>query len=247
MFSRGLALSFLAVVAFTPLKTAFAADENISVTAERSQKVADYRDVAHMFRRFDRFPAAARQGLSLHLIGWVDPGHELPSESHLMIRAKSGEIPLFAGTDHDMHFPVNDVLWAENPPIIQRLPADRIVKATMSIEVSLPQASSFSKFEAQHWLKQIDACIEDIVGVIFSFLMPDAHRLRVEVAPGATLEAVSGGNVCLLLDNRDVESRIFLLRVQDYPEGTVFRSSKPFVRVSVKIPGDPSFAFTPDK
>lgn len=77
--------------------------------------------------------------------------------------------------------------------------------------------------------------------MILAFLAPDAHRLKVDVAPGARFEAVENGTARLLVDNQGSVPYTFILRPQDYQDGTVFRSDRPFSMIRVKVPTNEFF------
>ncbi|KXV33411.1 hypothetical protein AD940_12305 [Gluconobacter thailandicus] len=227
--------------------TAYAADEHVTVSGKPAVRVATYKDVAHFYERFEKFPAAARDGISLHFAGELLPDHELPSKARLVIHSQQGDIPLFFGTDRDMHFPRTAPLIAENPSILQTELIGHNVRTELSLRVEVPQGDRFTGVQARHWLTQINACIRDLTGVILSWFMPDAHRLKIDLAPGARFEAVTDGHATMLARNEGKDPMTVMLRPQDYSEETIFRSTKPFVQVRVKIPGDAYLTFTPDK
>ncbi|KXV24920.1 hypothetical protein AD937_11570 [Gluconobacter japonicus] len=225
----------------------YAGDEHVIVSGKPAVRVATYKDVAHFYERFEKFPAAAREGISLHFTGELLPDHELPSKARLVIHSRQGDIPLFFGTDREMHFPRTAQLAAENPPILQTESIGHNVRTELSLRVEVPQGDRFAGVQARHWLTQINACIRDLTGMILSWFMPDAHRLKIDLAPDARFEAVTGGHVTMLAHNEGKEPMTVLLRPQDYPEDTIFRSSKPFAQVRVRIPGDAYLTFTPDR
>ena len=224
-----------------------ASEEHLIVAGRHDVRVATYQDIARIYERFERFPQAAKEGLSLHFTGELLPDHDYPSKARLMVHSRDGDIPLFFGQDRDMHFPLTDRLKAENPPVLQTEAIGHNVRTELSLVVALPAPQTFTGIEARHWLRQVNACIRDLTGVILSWFMPDAHRLKIDIAPGANFEAVTSGSVRVLASNVTKEPMIVLLRPQDYAEDTVFRSSKPFGRVRVKIPGEAYATFTPDR
>ncbi|MBF0860576.1 hypothetical protein [Gluconobacter kanchanaburiensis] len=215
--------------------------ETLTVTGKHAMRVGSYKGIYRVYERFDRLPERARQTLSLHFLGDILPDHAVPSEARVVIHAKSGDIPLFVGNDREMHFPRSDALLAENPPVLLTLSSDRKVQLELAIEVDpLPQPS-FTKEQAQVWLGEINASIRDVFGVILAFLAPDAHRIKVDVAPGARFEAVENGTARLLVDNQGGTPYTFLLRPQDYQARTLFRSDRPFSLIRVKVPTDEFF------
>ncbi|MFT8516718.1 MAG: hypothetical protein ABF673_06570, partial [Acetobacter persici] len=70
-------------------------------------------------------------------------------------------------------------------------------------------------------------------------MLPDAHRLIVSVAPHSRLEAVNADQTQLLLDNQSDAPQNFIFRPQDYARSTLFRSTRAFNKILVKIPLDP--------
>lgn len=231
-----------AALVLMPLSVTLAqTTETVTVTGQHAMRVGSYKGIHWVYERFDRLPERARQDLSLHFLGDILPDHAVPSEAHVVLHAKSGDIPLFVGQDREMHFPRSDALLAENPPVLLTLPSDRKVQLELAIEVAPLPAPSFTKEQAQVWLGEINASIRDFFGVILAFLAPDAHRLKVDVAPGGRFEAVENGTARLLVDNQGALPYTFMLRPQDYQDGTVFRSDRPFSMIRVKVPTDEFF------
>lgn len=230
------------VFACLPLSSTLAqTTETVTVTGQHAMRVGSYKGIYWVYERFDRLPERARKDLSLHFLGDILPDHAVPSEAHVVLHAKSGDIPLFVGQDREMHFPRSDVLRAENPPVLLTLPSDRKVQLELAIEVAPLSVPSFTKEQAQVWLGEINASIRDFFGVVLAFLAPDAHRLKVDVAPGAHFESVENGTARLLVDNQGAVPYTFVLRPQGYKDGTVFRSDRPFSMIRVKVPTDEFF------
>ncbi|AHK72021.1 hypothetical protein [Gluconobacter oxydans] len=233
LFAALVLLSFSAAPAQTT--------ETVTVTGQHAMRVGSYKGIHWVYDRFDRLPERARKDLSLHFLGDILPDHGVPSEAHVVLHAKGGDIPLFVGQDRDMHFPRSDALLAENPPVLLTLSPDRKVQLELAIEVAPLPTPSFTKEQAGVWMGEINAAIRDFFGVILAFLAPDAHRLKVDVAPGARFEAVENGTTRLLVDNQGSVPYTFILRPQDYQDGTVFRSDRPFSMIRVKVPTNEFF------
>ncbi|AQS90312.1 hypothetical protein A0U94_04300 [Gluconobacter albidus] len=242
MKKTGISMGLLAVLLAAPFPSVSAEpEETVTVTGQHAMRVGSYKGIYRVYDRFDRLPEKAGKNLSLHFLGDILPDHAVPSEARVVLHAKEGDIPLFTGQDREMHFPRSEALLAENPPVLLTLPSNRKVQLELAIEVDPLPAPSFTKEEAAGWLGQINAAIRDFFGVILAFLAPDAHRLKVDVAPGARFEAVENGTPRLLVDNQGVVPYTFILRPQDYQDGTVFRSDRPFSMIRVKIPTDEFF------
>lgn len=117
-----------AALVLMPLSVTLAqTTETVTVTGQHAMRVGSYKGIHWVYERFDRLPERARQDLSLHFLGDILPDHAVPSEAHVVLHAKSGDIPLFVGQDREMHFPRSDALLAENPPVLLTLPSDRKV------------------------------------------------------------------------------------------------------------------------
>lgn len=242
MGKAGISAVLSAGIVLLPFSVAFAqTTEIVTVTGQHAIRVGSYKGINWVYGRFDRLPERARKDLSLHFLGDILPDHAVPSEAHVVLHAKGGDIPLFVGQDREMHFPRSDALLAENPPVLLTLPPDRKVQLELAIEVAPLPIPSFTKEQAQVWLGEINASIRDFFGVVLAFLAPDAHRLKVDVAPGARFEAVENGTACLLVDNQGAVPYTFILRPQDYGDGTIFRSDRPFSMIRVKVPTNEFF------
>ncbi|MFT9332264.1 MAG: hypothetical protein ABF533_09610 [Acetobacter persici] len=213
--------------------------EDIEVHATRPVIVQTYQAVARVFRRFNALPEQDRANLSLHVLGRLQPQDAPLKASGLHLQTKNGAIPLFNADNDELTVPLTEALWAENPPLMANLPAESFIGFTFQIAVSPPQPDQFTDAQARHWLRQLNNCMEDIVGVIVAFMLPDAHRLIVSVAPHSRLEAVNADQTQLLLDNQSDAPQNFIFRPQDYARSTLFRSTRAFNKILVKIPLDP--------
>jgi hypothetical protein len=220
---------------YAPLP-AHAAPEAISVDGTRPVQIADYRDLAKVFRTFNTFPAADRADLTLHVMARVLPGDRPIQSAAPYLRGTAGPIALFGATGAEMHLPLTDALWAENPPVYAPLTHGQKVGLRFVMMVTPSRPDRFTDAQARGWLRELDGCIEDVVGVVFAFLMPDAHRLAVDIAPGARLDAVSGGTVRPLVVNQGATPYRFTFRPQDYPRDTLFRSDRPLGALTAIIP-----------
>lgn len=227
------------LAAFSPAQAEQPQPEDVEVHATRPVTVQTYQAVARVFRRFNALPEQDRANLSLHVLGRLQPGDAPLKASGLHLQTRNGPIPLFNAENDELTVPLTEALWAENPPLQANLKADAFISFTFQIAVSPPHPDTFTDAEARHWLHQLNNCMEDVVGFVVAFLLPDAHRLIVSVAPHSRLEAVQNNQTQLLLDNASDTPQSFMFRPQDYPRDTVFRSTRPFSRILVKIPLDP--------
>lgn len=225
--------------ALTPAYAETPQPEDIEVHAVRPVNVSSYQAVARVFNRFNAFPEQDRAGLSLHVVGRLQPQDAPLKDSGLHLQTRQGAIPLFNAGNDELTVPLTRALWDENPPLMANLAPGAFIGFTFQVAVSPPQPDHFTDAEARHWLKQLNHCMEDVVGVIVAFMLPDAHRLIVSVAPHGRLEATKDGQTQLLLDNQSEAPRSFTFRPQDYARDTVFHSDKPLSQILIKIPLDP--------
>lgn len=232
-------LATCCLATFAPAQAASPQPEDIEVHAARPVTVQTYRAVARVFRRFNALPEQDRANLSLHILGRLQPQDAPLKVSGLHLQTKNGSIPLFNADNDELTVPLTEALWAENPPLMANLTTDAFIGFTFQIAVNPTQPDSFTDAEARHWLRQLNNCMEDVVGVIVAFMLPDAHRLIVSVAPHSRLEATENDQTQLLLDNQSEVARTFVFRPQDYARDTTFRSTRAFDKILVKIPLDP--------
>lgn len=195
-----------------------------------------YRGLERILRRFESFPAEDRDGLTLHMQAVLQPGDRPGHESGLMMKPDGAIIPLVHGAESEIVLPRDTRLWDADPPLYARLSKDEHVSVGFFFTVVPPDASGFSRKEALHWLNQLDRCIEDEGGVVLAFLLPDTHKLTVDIAAGSRFEAVEGERRQLLVDNGGASAYRFTFRPQDFPKNTHFVASKPLMRIAMALP-----------
>ncbi|WP_438381959.1 hypothetical protein ABHV46_13840 [Asaia sp. BMEF1] len=211
--------------------------ETIEVTAQAPVGLSKrYQRLERVFRRFDSFPAADRSGLSLHLKATLQPGDRPGYGSGLMLRNGDETIRLIPEPGNEIVFPREARLWESNPPLYARLRAGETLSVGFFFTVAPADPRRFTQSEAKHWLNQLDRCVEDEGGFLIALLLPDTHKLTVEIAPGSRFEVVEGGSTHLLVDNQGVAPYRFVFRPQDYPRDAVFQASKPFARIVMDLP-----------
>ncbi|WP_086652922.1 DUF2987 domain-containing protein [Acetobacter malorum] len=232
-------LATCCLVPLAPANAQTPQPEDIEVHAARPVTVQSYQAVARVFRRFNALPEQDRANLSLHVLGRLQPDDAPLKASGLHLQTKNGPIPLFNADNDELTVPLTKALWEENPPLMANLTSGAFIGFTFQIAVAPPQPDQFTDAEARHWLRQLNNCMEDVVGVIVAFMLPDAHRLIVSVAPHSRLEAFRNDQTQVLLDNQSDAPQEFVFRPQDYPRDTLFRSTKAFSKILVKIPLDP--------
>ncbi|MDN7351160.1 DUF2987 domain-containing protein [Acetobacter senegalensis] len=208
----------------------------IDVVGARSVLVQHYQKVAKLYRRFNALPAEDRAGLSLHVVGREQPDDKPLHSTGLHLQTQNGAIPLTHAGSDDMVFPLSDALWQENPPLMATLQPDHYIRFIFQIAITPPQQDGFTNAQATHWLKQMDNCVEDVVGFVFAFLMPDAHKLTLTLAPHSQLLVTEAGQNRTLFDNTAATAADYTIRPQDYAADATFHSTQPLERVVIKLP-----------
>ncbi|WP_139064346.1 hypothetical protein [Gluconobacter morbifer] len=122
--------------------------------------------------------------MSLHILGVLQPGEGDPSQANVVIRAEQVNIPLFAGQDREMHLPLIDALWTKNPPLCGTVPKGGKAVLEVALKVATPDPVRFTKADAQRWLRQMNACIRDLTGVMIAFFSPMLTDSRLSSRPG---------------------------------------------------------------
>lgn len=211
--------------------------ETIEVTEQGAVILSKrYQRLERVFRRFDCFPAADRSGLTLHLQATLQPGERPGYNSGLMLRDGDETIRLIPEPGNEIVFPRNARLWEANPPLYARLRTGETLSVGFFFTVAPADPMRFTQSEAKHWLTLLDRCVEDEGGFLIALLLPDTHKLTVEVAPGSRFEVVEGDTTHQLVDNRGKAPYPLVFRPQDYPHDAVFQASKPFVRIVMNLP-----------
>lgn len=235
---RSLAPSSASVPASAvPSATPPAAAEIIDVQGQAMMPLSRrYRGLERILRRFESFPAKDRDELTLHMQAVLQPGDRPGRESGLMMKPDGAIIPLVHGAESEIVLPRDTRFWDADPPLYARLGKGEHVSVGFFFTVAPPDPSQFSRKEAMHWLNQLDRCIEDEGGVVLAFLLPDTHKLTIDIAVGSRFEAVEGERTQLLVDNGGASAYRFTFRPQDYPKDTRFIASKPLMRIAMTLP-----------
>lgn len=211
--------------------------ETIDVAGQAMMPLsARYQRLERVFRGFDSFPAPDREGLTLHMAAKIEPGDRPGFGSGLMMRRGNETIRLIPEPGSDIVFPRDAGLWMENPTLYARLKSDETLSIGFFLTVTPQDKAVFMQAQARHWLELLDRCIEDEGGYLIALLLPDTHKLAVDIAPGSRFEVVQDGASHLLVDNQGTAPYRFVFRPQDYRRDAVFRASAPFVRIVMHLP-----------
>ncbi|NVN01520.1 MULTISPECIES: hypothetical protein [Asaia] len=214
-----------------------ASDETIEVTGQPFVVLSKrYQRLERVFRRFDSYPAADRSGLTLHLKATIQPGDRPGYGSGLMLRNGDEMIRLIPEPGNEIVFPRDAGLWEANPPLYARLRPGETVSVGFFFTVTPADPTRFTQGEAKHWLNQLDRCIEDEGGFLIALLLPDTHKLTVQIAPNSRFEVVENGTTHPLVVNQGATPYRFVFRPQDYPRDAVFQASKPLARIVLDLP-----------
>lgn len=195
-----------------------------------------YRTLERVLRRFESFPAEDRAGLTLHMNALLQPGDRPGRLADLMMKPDGVVIPLVHDPDSMLVLPRDARYWADDPPLFARLHRGEHVSVGFFFTVAAKDPSHFTRREAMHWLGQLDRCIEDEGGVVLAFLLPDTHKLMVDVAPGSRFEVVDGQTTHLLVDNQGIAPYRYVFRPADFPKEADFRASMPLGRIAMTLP-----------
>ncbi|WP_025885614.1 hypothetical protein [Asaia prunellae] len=211
--------------------------ETINVTSTSFVPLSkSYRRLERIYRRFESFPGADRAGLTLHLQATLQPGDRPGYASGLMLRNGEEIIHLIPNPGSEIIFPRQASLWAADPMLYARLRKGETLSVSFFFTVMSSDPMRFTGSEARHWLTLLDRCVRDEGGFLIALLLPDTHRLTVEIAPGSRFDVIEAGVTHLLVDNRGEVPYRFVFRPQDYPRDAVFRAGKPFARLIMYLP-----------
>lgn len=211
--------------------------ETIEVTARPFLTLKQrYRQAEGVFRRFDTYPVSDRAGLTLHMEAKLMPGARSGADSGLMIVKGSTRIPLFPFGGDRLVFPHDQALWDANPHLSAKLGPDETLDVGFFFTIAPADPSRFTAPEARHWLAQLDSCIEDEGGFIVASLLPNTHRLTVNVAPGSRFSVSDHGQTRILVDNQSADSYALTIRPQDYTRDAVFQATRPLSGLVMHLP-----------
>lgn len=215
--------------------------ETIRVTAQGMVPLSQrYRRLERIFRRFNSFPEADRAGLTLHLQAVLQPGDRAARTTGMMMKLGERVIHLFPGpplgTDDEIVVPHEVALWEADPAIYARLKPGERLNVGFLFTVAPADRQHFTRQQALKWLAQLDGCVEDEGGFLVALLLPDTHRLGVDVAPGSRFIVREGGVERLLVDNQGSTPYPYLFRPQDFGKDAAFSATRPLSRVVMTLP-----------
>ncbi|WP_122049317.1 hypothetical protein [Asaia bogorensis] len=215
--------------------------ETIRVTAQGMVPLSKrYRRLERIFRRFNSFPEADRAGLTLHLQAVLQPGDRAARTTGMMMKLGERVIHLFPGpplgTDDEIVVPHEAALWEADPAIYARLKPGERLNVGFFFTVAPADRQHFTRQQALKWLAQLDGCVEDEGGFLMALLLPDTHRLGVDVAPGSRFIVREGGVERLLVDNQGSTPYPYIFRPQDFRKDAAFSATRPLSRVVMTLP-----------
>ncbi|MFC0502751.1 hypothetical protein [Asaia krungthepensis] len=212
-------------------------EENIDVAGQALVPLSRrYRRIERVFRRFDSFPQADREGLSLHMEARLEPGNRPGIASGLMMKRGSETVHLIPGPGDEIVLPHDKISWNEDPLLYARLKPEESLEVGFFFTIVPEDPSRFTGEQARRWLSRLDACIEDEGGFLIALLLPDTHRLGLDIAPRSRLEVQENGVTRLLVDNQGLVPYHYVLRPQDFSRQAQFVASKPFTRLMMNLP-----------
>lgn len=141
----------------------------------------------------------------------------------LVIRARTGEIPVPIAPDGSAVFPIRDDLLAENPPVVTNVAKGKLsMRMDMSVEAAPQQRFRYELMAAM--IEEVDGIIAG-QGMMARMFAPDFEGLQVSFPPGtaatATVEAAKPETF-----PADAEGRIRI------PDRKAWRKENPFVQLS---------------
>jgi hypothetical protein len=159
--------------------------ESAPRAAERS---IPYADMHRVFERLARFAG----GTYVKATGRLTSSEPsiAPREIRLVIRAKSGDLPVAVAEDGTVAFPVRDDLLAENPSVVTNVPEGKL---QMSFRIAVEAAPSmrFPYRLADDMRAEAKAAIAR-QGMLARMMMPNFEELVLEFPPGAAARATVG-------------------------------------------------------
>ncbi|NIE81248.1 hypothetical protein [Asaia sp. As-1742] len=215
--------------------------ETIRVTAQGMVPLSQrYRRLERIFRRFNSFPEADRAGLTLHLQAMLQPGDGAARTTGMMMKLGERVSHLFPGpplgTDDEIVVPHEAALWEADPAIYARLKPGERLNVGFFFTLAPADRQHFTRQQALKWLAQLDGCIEDEGGFLVALLLPDTHRLGVDVAPGSRFIVREGGVERLLVDNQGSTPYPYVFRPQNFRKDAEFSATRPLSRVVMTLP-----------
>ncbi len=237
-------------------------EETIEVSGQALVPIEHgYRRLERVFRRFDSFPSSDRAGLTLHMDAHLQPGDRSARGSVLQLQSDTHVQLLLNGVENEVVVPHDETLWQKDPPLYARLrpgealsigffftidpqglgarehrTGDHSLEDPTRKDHLSKEGQSFTQAQARHWLGQLDRCIEDEGGFLLALLLPDTHKLSVDLAPNSRFEVVEHGVARLLVDNQGAVPYRFVFRPQDYARDAVFQSDRPFMHLVLTLP-----------
>lgn len=221
-----------------PLHTAAAQTEAVDVHAPRQVAVQVYKKVGRFYRRFNALPAQDRAGLSLHVMGRILPSNTPLNAAHLHLQTQAGPLLLSQTGSDELLFPLSDALWQENPPIMATLAPHEHIHFTFQIAVQPPQANSFTTAQASAWLKQLDVCVKDVVGTVFSWLVPRAKIITLTLAPHSALILSPPTPPHTVFENTADTPQDYAFDPTQFEPEAHFTATKPLEHIALKMPVD---------
>jgi hypothetical protein len=141
----------------------------------------------------------------------------------LVIRSKSGDIPVPIAADGAATFPVRDDLLAENPPVVTNVAKGQL-QMRVDMSITAPPEQRFRYDLVVAMIGEVDGIIAS-QGMMARMFAPDFEGLQLTFAPGtaatATVEAAKPESF-----QADAEGRIRI------PDRKAWRKENPFVQLS---------------
>lgn len=186
-----------------------------------AEREIPYASMHKVLARLDNLPEGKYFHASARFSS-TDP--EVPTGAiTLVVRSKSGDIPVPIAADGVAGFPLRDDLLAENPPVVTNVGKGHL-NVTLDMRVSAPPEQRFRYELLVAMIEEVDAVIAK-QGLMARMFAPDFGGLQAQFPAGtaatATVEAAKPETF-----TADAEGRIRI------PDRKSWRKENPFVQLS---------------
>ena len=108
---------------------------------------------------------------------------------------------------------------------------------TFQIAVQPTQANGFTNTQARIWLKQLDYCVKDVVGTVFSWLVPRAKIITLTLAPHSTLMvSTPAAQPATVFENTADTPQDYALDPTHFEPEAQFNATQPLAHIALQMP-----------
>ena len=194
----------------------------VASLAHAADREIPYKEMHSPFSRAAGIPNGKYFRLDTRLAS-SDPS-VATADIKLVIKSRSGDIPVPVAADGAVQFPVREDLLKENPPVVTNVPAGKM-QLTISMRVEAPPAQRF-RYELMAAMQDDAKAIISKQGLMVRMMAPDFEGFVIGFAPGtaatATVE-LAGKPVSIEADAQGV------IRI---PDKKAWRKENPWIQLS---------------